>query len=122
MRGDEERVVAAFVAWLAAEGWDVQREVEGCDVVATRGGERLFAEAKGRTTSAGTDVDTMYGQLLRRMPEGAVGRARFALVVPEQARWHVLRVPARVRALLGVEVYTVADDGSVTPEQEPEQG
>lgn len=85
-------------------------------MVATRGSEALCAEAKGRTTSPGLDVDTMYGQLLRRMPERAVGRARFAVVVPEQARLHALRVPARVRALLGVEVFTVGADGAVTAE------
>ena len=118
MRGDEERVVAAFAAWLGAQGWDVQREVEHCDVVATRGGERLYAEAKGRTSSPGLDVDTMYGQLLRRMPEHAVGQARFAVVVPQEARRHALRVPAEVRSLLGIEVYTVAPDGAVTAEEQ----
>ena len=116
MRGDEERVVAAFATWLEADGWDVQREVNFCDVVATRGTQRLYAEAKGRTTSPGTDVDTLYGQLLRRVPEPDVGRARLAVVVPDQARFHALRVPARVRALLGVEVYTVSTDGAVTLE------
>lgn len=118
MRGDEERVVTAFAVWLGTQGWDVQREVKHCDVVATRGSERLYAEAKGRTASPGLDVDTMYGQLLRRMPEHAVGQTRFAVVVSEQARWHALRVPAEVRSLLGIEVYTVAPDGAVIAEEQ----
>jgi len=45
----------------------VAREVEFADVYAERGVERLYAEAKGRTAAIGLDVDTLYGQLLRRM-------------------------------------------------------
>lgn len=63
----ESEVVAAFVAWLRSEGWTVKTEVDFADVVAERGGERLVAEAKGVTSEPGLDVDTMYGQLLRRM-------------------------------------------------------
>ena len=70
MRGDESRVVRAFCSWREHEGWTVSQEVDFCDVVATRGPERLFAEAKGRTAAMGLDVDTAYGQLLRRMPLG----------------------------------------------------
>jgi hypothetical protein len=68
MRGDEAKVVAAFEQCLVATGWQVSREVEFCDLVAERDGRRLFVEAKGRTEAVGTDVDTMYGQILRRMP------------------------------------------------------
>ncbi len=49
-----------------------------------RGDERLFAEAKGRTAAMGLDIDTMYGQLLRRMPPQATS-VRFAIVVPARA-------------------------------------
>jgi hypothetical protein len=66
VRGDEARVVDAFVTWLDQNGWAVQREVNFVDVFATRGEERIYAEAKGSTTSPGLDADTMYGQLLRR--------------------------------------------------------
>lgn len=37
------------------------------DIYAERGQERLYAEAKGRTSEIGLDVDILYGQLLRRM-------------------------------------------------------
>jgi hypothetical protein len=67
-RGDEERIVGAFSEYLTANGWSVTPEVDFCDLVANRDGGRLFVEAKGRTTSPGLDVDTLYGQLLRRMP------------------------------------------------------
>ena len=112
MQGDERRVVAAFCAWLRERGWTVSTEIEFCDVVASRGAERLFAEAKGRTAAIGLDVDTAYGQLLRRMPLEA-DDARFALVVPEEALQAVLRVPARVRQLLRLDIYAVAADGTV---------
>lgn len=67
MRGDEERVVAAYAGWLEDNGWTVRREVEFADIYAERGQERLYAEAKGRTAALGLDVDVLYGQLLRRM-------------------------------------------------------
>lgn len=71
MRGDETRVVEAFCKHLQNDGWDVQREVQFVDVMATRGSQTLYAEAKGRTSSIGLDVDTLYGQLLRRLPDEA---------------------------------------------------
>ncbi|NAZ86466.1 hypothetical protein [Kineococcus indalonis] len=60
-------MVAQFSTWLCQGGWQVRTEVDFCDVVATREGQVLYAEAKGRTAAPGLDVDTMYGQLLRRM-------------------------------------------------------
>jgi hypothetical protein len=113
MRGDEARVVEAFCAYLTTNGWTVRREVAFCDVAAERGDERLFAEAKGRTAAIGLDVDTLYGQLLRRMPPEELGRAQFAVVVPTEARTAALRVPARIRRALGIAVYTVDSDGHV---------
>ncbi|WP_205804625.1 hypothetical protein [Burkholderia sp. Ac-20365] len=113
MRGDEKRVVDAFCVFLERDGWSVQREVKRVDVVAERGEARLFAEAKGRTLGASVDVDTLYGQLLRRMPADEVGRARFAVVVPELMVREATRVSPRVRAILNIDVYAVSDDGHV---------
>jgi hypothetical protein len=59
-------VIDAYASWLERGGWTVQREVNFADIYAEREDERLYAEAKGRTTSPGLDVDTLYGQLLRR--------------------------------------------------------
>jgi hypothetical protein len=52
---------------------------------AERDGDTLYAEAKGRTSLVGLDIDTLYGQLLRRMPLDE-SNARFAVVVPVEAR------------------------------------
>ena len=71
MRGDEARVEQAFREFLATDGWEVgdpSPELSFLDVFAQRGDDRLYAEVKGRTAAIGTDVDTAYGQLLRRMP------------------------------------------------------
>ena len=103
-------MVASFCAWLEREGWTVQREVEWADVVAVRAGSTLVAEAKGRTSSAGLDVDTAYGQLLRRMTTEDPG-TRYAVVVPTEALNAVLRVPHRIRAQLKIDVYEVSDSG-----------
>jgi hypothetical protein len=113
MVGDEARVVQAFCVWLAEHGWHTQLEVEHVDVVADRGNQRLYAEAKGRTAALGLDVDTLYGQLLRRMPTDQVGRAVFAVFVPDSAVKTAERVPVRVRELLGIEIYGVDDVGAV---------
>jgi hypothetical protein len=102
MRGDERRVVDAFCAWLEKEGWHVEREVEFCDVLAEREGQRLYAEAKGRTAAIGLDVDTLCGQLLRRMPIAEDPLAAFAVVVPSEGANAVARVPLRVREMLRI--------------------
>jgi hypothetical protein len=113
VRGDEARVVDAFCAHLERQGWTVEREVKYADVKATRGGQTLFAEAKGRTTAIGLDVDTLYGQLLRRLPEEADPNTVLAVVVPEEAVKAALRVPHWVRSRLGVDVYAVSNQGDV---------
>jgi hypothetical protein len=114
MRGDEARVVEAFASWLTAAGWSVRREVDFVDLVAERDGQRLYVEAKGPTAAIGTDVDTMYGQILRRMPIAEDSAARFAVVVPTEARTATLRVSARLRQLLRIDVYVVDEHGRVT--------
>ncbi|HZL07503.1 MAG TPA: uracil-DNA glycosylase [Coriobacteriia bacterium] len=113
MRDDEARVVAAFCAWLAARGWEVSTEVDFCDLMAVREGRTLYAEAKGRTAAIGLDVDTMYGQILRRMPVAAGRTTRFGVVVPTEARIAALRVPEAVRAALRIDVYVVDASGEV---------
>lgn len=75
---------------------------------------RIYAEAKGRTTSPGLDVDTMYGQLLRRVPGDAVGHDTFAVVVPDVAVGFAERVSVEVRRALNIHIYAVAEDGAVS--------
>jgi hypothetical protein len=114
MRGDEKRVVDAFVAWLQQNGWTADTELNFVDVCARRGDERMYAEAKGRTAAIGLDVDTLYGQLLRRMADPSAG-ARYAVVVPTVAVQAALRVPAWVHQRLSIDVYEVDDAGKVHP-------
>jgi hypothetical protein len=114
MRGDEERVIQAFCGYLNELGWSIRREVGFVDVVAEKDDQRIFAEAKGRTAAIGLDVDTMFGQLLRRMPQERPGPdTRFAVVVPTEASAAVERVPEWVRSELGIDLYVVSEDGSV---------
>ena len=113
MIGDEARVAAAFADWLRSDGWTVSLEVKHVDVVAVRGEHRLYAEVKGRTSDAGLDVDTAYGQLLRRMTDSEPGDVRYAIVVPTGAVKAALRVPPHVRTALHIDVYEVDDSGTV---------
>lgn len=112
MRDDEARVVEAFCDYLGSEGWTVEREVNFVDIKATRGDLTLFAEAKGRTKAVGLDVDTLYGQLLRRIPDEAPDLI-LGVVVPDGAVNAALRVPDWVRDRLRIHVWTVSDDGQV---------
>lgn len=114
MHGDEARVVAAFCADLQAGGWQVNTGVKWVALVAQRGGERIYAEAKGRAGSdAGTALDILYGQLLRRIRDEDATGVRYAVVVPDVAVTSARRVPAWVHARLGIDVYAVSEDGQV---------
>jgi hypothetical protein len=107
----EAEVVSAFAAWLVSEGWSVRTEVDHVDVLADRDGVTLLAEAKGQTSSTGLDVDTAYGQLLRRMRPG-IEELRYALVVPSSALRAAERVRPEIRAVLKIELYVVAENGA----------
>lgn len=106
--------MAAYVSWLERNGWAVSREVDFADVYAERGQDKLYAEAKGRTAAIGLDVDTLYGQLLRRMTDPG-SAARYAVVVPTGALKAAVRVPDWVRERLHVDVVEVDDVGDVHP-------
>jgi len=111
-RGDEALIEEAFVRYLQSEGWNVRRQVDFLDVRADRGGEVLCAEVKGRTGSnMNLDLDTMFGQLLRRMSSRD---CRYAVVIPDEAIPGVSRVPRWVRDALRIEIYAVTlPDGTV---------
>lgn len=113
MRGDEARIVLLFADWLRSEGWNVELEVNHVDVVARRGSVTLLAEAKGLTSSPGTDLDTLYGQLLRRAPEHDPS-VLLGVVVPDSLRTAALRVPGWMRSKLSITVFVVGDHGVET--------
>ena len=108
----ETEVVSHFIRWLEEEGWSCRQEVDGCDIVAERGGAILYAEAKGDTKAPGLDVDTLYGQLLRRSSR-VEGSTTLGVVVPVSARAKALRVRAEIRSRLGIVVFVVAEDGAI---------
>jgi hypothetical protein len=59
------------------------------------------------------DVDTLYGQLLHRMPAEALGAAIFAGVVPDAAVVAAERPPPAFRATLGIHLFGVAENGEM---------
>lgn len=63
------------------------------------------------TGSVGTDVDTLYGQIMRRI-SGEIDD-QYAIVVPAQVLKSVQRVSSAVRLKLGIVLFVVADDGTV---------
>src|SRR5258708_760439 len=114
MRGVEERVEAAYVNWLDGQSWIVRREGDIVEVYGESEADKLYDEGNGRTAAIGLDVDTLYGQLLRRMKDPGTS-AQYAVVVPTAALVAALRVPAWVRDRLHIGVYEVDDDGTVHP-------
>jgi hypothetical protein len=99
--------------WLHSRGWMTHREVGFVDVVAERDNITLYAEAKGRTGDTGLDVDTLYGQLLCRMPAEPVGHIRLGVFVPTEAVAAASRVSDWVRQVLRITIYSVDQDGAV---------
>lgn len=113
--GSEATVVAVFSAWLVEQGWECKaRPAYGDhpDIDARHpDGRRLVAEAKGFTRDAGADLDSGYGQLLRRMKDEPA--TTYALVVAGTIVRFAQRVPSEVRSKLGISLYTVDFKGEV---------
>ena len=111
---ERDVVVPAFRRWLETQGWKTETETGFVDVVAYRGNETIYAEVKGRTKSRpGAGLDTLYGQLLRRMSAEEDPNTTFAVVVPTGSEAAALRVPRRIQDSLRIDIYTVSDDGQV---------
>ena len=73
--------MAAFIDPLRQDGWTVDGEVDFVDVKRDAARSGCMPKPQGRTAAIGSVVDTMYGQLLRRMKNPESG-ARYAVVVP----------------------------------------
>lgn len=68
---DEDRVLGAFRAHLAADGWSITDPTDRwSDIEAVRGAERLIGEAKGRTTSPGVGFSGTADPYIRSFQEG----------------------------------------------------
>jgi hypothetical protein len=113
--GSEATVVEVFSAWLTEQGWECEKlppRGDYPDIDARHSdGRRLVVEAKGFTRDAGIDLDTGYGQLLRRMrgePD-----TTYALVVAKTVVRFAQRVPSEVRRQLGIALYAVDTNGNV---------
>ena len=88
------------------------------DVIAEGGNDRLVGEVKGYTAgNTGLDMDTMFGQLLRRMKPGAA--TTWAVMVPTHSLSAVLRVPIEVRRALGIRGPATPSPRSADPRATP---
>lgn len=113
--GSEAAVVEAFAAWLDEQGWqraELPAYGDQPDIDARHpDGRRVIVEAKGFSRDAGADLDTGYGQLLRRM-KGEPATS-YALVVAKTVVRFAQRVPSEVRSALGIALYAVDANGNV---------
>lgn len=127
----EDNVVAAVVAHLRADGWEIESTAlatqHGDDIVATRNGERLVVEAKGEGSSkshttrfgspftkqqASVHIAVAVLRSVRVISEG-VSSAAIALPSVDSHRREVDRV-APALSLAGIRVYWVDPDMRVT--------
>ena len=127
----EDDVVAAVVAHLRADGWEIESTAlakqHGDDIVATRNAERLVVEAKGEgsskshTTRFGSPFTKQQASvhiavaLLRSMRVISEGTSSAAIALPsvDSHRREVDRV-APALLLAGIRVYWVDPDMRVT--------
>jgi hypothetical protein len=127
----EDDVVAAVVAHLRADGWQIESTAlatqHGDDIVATRSGERLVVEAKGEGSSkahtsrygksfdSGQVLTHVSVAVLRALQVVSEGTSIAAIALPEDDA-HRRRVDRVAGALskVGVIVFWVAQDGKVT--------
>ena len=127
----EDNVVAAVVAHLRAEGWDIESTAlateHGDDIVATRNAERLVVEAKGEgsskshTTRFGNPFTKQQASVhiavavLRSMRVISEGFSSAAIALPsvDSHRREVNRV-APALLLARIRVYWVDPDMRVT--------
>lgn len=127
----EDNVVAAVVAHLRADGWEIESTAlathHGDDIVATRNAQRLVVEAKGEGSSK--SHTTRFGKpftkqqasvhiavaVLRsmRVISGGTSSAAIALPSVDSHRREVDRV-APALSLAGIRVYWVDPDMRVT--------
>jgi hypothetical protein len=107
----EEEIHQHFEIWLRSSGWTLLRDQGLADVVAVRDGIRLIAEVKGITQSAGLDIDTAFGQLLRRMTRDSA--TSYGIVVPSELKPVALRVSDELRRALRITIYLVESNGDV---------
>jgi hypothetical protein len=127
----EDDVVVAVVAYLRADGWEIESTAlatqHGDDLVATRHGEHLVVEAKGEGSSKAHT--SRYGKpfnqgqasthigvaVLRSLRVVSGGTSTAAIALPDVAshRREVDRV-ALALSKVGVLVFWVAQDGEVS--------
>jgi hypothetical protein len=127
----EDVVIRALREHLAADGWQIVSwsapDQHGTDLVAVRDGTRLEVEAKGGGSSK--PHTARYGQpfstaqvrvhvgeaVLTALRVVATGTARAAVAFPDTPRHRSQAGPVeQVLHRLGITVYWVREDGSVT--------
>lgn len=113
--GSEATVVEVFKSWLTEQGWACEKLPPRGDYPAVDArhpdGRRLIVEAKGFSRDAAADLDSGYGQILRRIKGEPA--TTYALVVAATVVRFAQRVPSEVRSKLGIALYTVDAHGAV---------
>jgi hypothetical protein len=109
----EDDTLRAFLAWTDTNGLTPQPRRDHEDAVMADDYGVVTAKAKSATSSVGLDIDTTFGQLLRRAHPDHPSTTHCAVVVPASVESAALHVDATVREQLRIDLYVVGDDGVV---------
>ena len=133
----EDAVINLLCQYLSADGWKIVSTAmpnqRGTDVVATRAGLRLEVEAKGAGSSKAhtarfgkpfdqAQVKVHVGEaVLKALAVVAEGKAQAAIAFPDGRRHRSVVAPVRpALGRLGITVFWVTEDGTVSAEGPPD--
>lgn len=120
----EDRVKQILERWLRAQGWEARvawGKAHGVDIVAIRGQEKWFIEAKGGGSRSAMRVSYFLGALgetLQRMDDPD---ARYSIALPDIQQFRRLwgRLPPLAKSRTHLTALFVNESGNVRAEEEP---
>jgi len=84
----------------------------GIDLVATKPGETLLVEAKGKSVTANAGIEQLVGRTILSMEPGHSDRS-YAILIPDLPQWMRAVEAARNPVLSEIRVYAVSPKGVI---------
>ncbi|OZF52084.1 hypothetical protein [Rhodococcus sp. 14-2470-1a] len=101
-----------FRTALELDGWEVMAGSRSRGYSCSRNDETLHFVALGKWELLQSEVDTLYGRVLRAITRG-VDADQLVIVLPEPAREYAPQVSSEVRQALGIEIAILHESGRI---------